>query len=133
MNLRTAFLLLILNIGLYPSSVLGQSRVISQEVVRDQNEGYWLGQLVGNYLGFPFENLYTRSPKPILIDRYYNFGDTDSIDLKMNLNDRRAFVHIVADAIGGAWSDRQETAILEQGGEKYLEDHKIKYRIRSDF
>lgn len=30
-------------------------REISKEVLRDKLEGYWVGQLVGNFMGLPFE------------------------------------------------------------------------------
>lgn len=80
------------------------SREISETRLRQSIEGYWIGQIVGNYLGFPFENLYLDEPIPVLIDRYYDFRDA-SPELRMNLNDRRAFIHIMADAMGGAWSD----------------------------
>lgn len=82
-----------------------QLRKISEEDLRDKIHGYWIGQLAGNYVGFPFENLYTEKPIPILIDRYFNFKDADSLDLMMNLDDRRAYTNILADAMGGAWSD----------------------------
>lgn len=82
-----------------------QLRKISEEDLRDKIYGYWIGQLAGNYIGFPFENLYTDQPIPILIDRYYNFKDADTVDLMMNLNDRRAYTNVMADALGGAWSD----------------------------
>ncbi|WPP51389.1 ADP-ribosylglycohydrolase family protein [Catalinimonas niigatensis] len=78
---------------------------LSEAALRDKIKGYWIGQLVGNYLGFPFENLYTDTPIPILIDQYYDFRALDTIDLKMNHDDRRAYVPIMAGAMGGAWSD----------------------------
>ena len=78
---------------------------IEESVLLDKIHGYWIGQLAGNYLGFPFENQYSEEPIPILIDRYYNFGDVDSLDLKMNINDRRGFTHIMAEGLGGSWSD----------------------------
>ena len=73
--------------------------------LRDAVEGYWIGQLAGNYLGLPFENLYTDAPLPVLIDRYYTFKDAESSGLQMNLDDRRAYLPVLADALGGAWSD----------------------------
>ncbi len=82
-----------------------QLRKISEETLREKIRGYWIGQLAGNYVGFPFENLYTDEAIPILIDRYYNFKDADTLQVKMNINDRRAFTNIMADALGGAWSD----------------------------
>lgn len=78
---------------------------ISQEALKDKIHAYWLGQLVGNYMGFPFENIYKEAPIPILIDRYFTAHDLDSFPLEMNQNDRRAYGHIMADAMGGAWSD----------------------------
>lgn len=78
---------------------------IEQEELRDKIEAYWLGQLVGNYMGFPFENIYREEPIPILIDRYFTIKDLESYDLNMNKDDRRAYPHIMAEAMGGAWSD----------------------------
>jgi hypothetical protein len=78
---------------------------ISREELQDKIHAYWLGQLVGNFMGFPFENLYREEPIPILIDRYYTVRDLDSLDLLMNSGDRRAHTHIMAGAMGGAWSD----------------------------
>ena len=76
---------------------------ISKKELRSKIEGYWLGQLVGNYMGFPFEFVYSEEPAPVFIDRYYNV--TDSAGIKMNHADRRGNVNIFADALGGAWSD----------------------------
>jgi ADP-ribosylglycohydrolase len=76
---------------------------ISAKDLRSKIEGYWLGQLVGNYMGFPFELLYSDTPIPVFIDRYYNV--TDSAGIRMNSTDRRGNVNIFADALGGAWSD----------------------------
>jgi hypothetical protein len=73
--------------------------------LRDKLSGYWLGQLVGNYVGFPFENLYEDEPIPMLVERYCNYKDAGELGLKMNLSDRRGYVDIMADAMGGAWSD----------------------------
>jgi hypothetical protein len=72
-------------------------------------------------MGFPFENIYDHEPIPYFIDRYYNVFDKDSLDLKMNINDRRAYVHILADALGGAWSDDDTDIehVMLHGLEKY--------------
>lgn len=78
-------------------------REISREELRSKIEGYWLGQLVGNYMGFPFEFVFNEDPAPVFIDRYYNA--TDSVQIRMNNTDRRGNVNIFADALGGAWSD----------------------------
>lgn len=89
----------------YTNAYSQQYQTISQETLKDQIHAYWLGQLVGNYMGFPFENVYKEKPVPILIDRYFTANDLDSFSLQMNHNDRRAYGHIMADAMGGAWSD----------------------------
>lgn len=97
--------LLILCCFSYTTTYSQQYQTISQEVLKDKIHAYWLGQLVGNYMGFPFENVYKDEPIPILIDRYFTANDLDSFSLQMNHNDRRAYGHIMADAMGGAWSD----------------------------
>ncbi len=102
--LRSLTVFVILSVCLRVASA--QSiKVISEEELYNKALGYWNGQLVGNYLGFPFENLYDEEPIPVFIDRYYNLFDRDSLALRMNADDRRAYVHIMADAFGGAWSD----------------------------
>lgn len=78
---------------------------ISLDELKDKIHGYWIGQLVGNYLGFPFENLYDEEPIPVFIDRYMNHQDAQELGLKMNIKDRRGYLDIMADAMGGAWSD----------------------------
>ncbi|WP_236971736.1 ADP-ribosylglycohydrolase family protein [Membranihabitans marinus] len=95
--------------------------VLNETELYDKITGYWNGQLVGNYMGFPFENIYDREPLPVFVDRYYDYGDLDTIDVKMNLNDRRSFVRIMADAMGGAWSDDDTDIefVMLHGLEKY--------------
>lgn len=87
----------------FSASFAQQYDTISEKKLKEKIAGYWIGQLVGNYMGFPFEFVYCHEPVPVLIDRYYNA--TDSTDLKMNRHDRRAYINIFADALGGAWSD----------------------------
>ena len=96
-------------------------RTISEEELTDKIAGYWIGQLAGNYIGFPFENLYTETPVPVFADRYFDYRDADSLGLKMNLNDRRGYVRIMADAMGGAWSDDDTDIefVMLYGLEKY--------------
>jgi len=79
-------------------------RSISQTVLQDKLHAFWIGQLVGNYMGFPFENVYVEKPIPILVDRYYDYSDkTDS--LRLNANDARGFVPILTGLMEGAVSD----------------------------
>lgn len=103
--LRFRYLLSLLCLLMPLAAYAQQPQKISREMLREKIRGYWLGQLAGNYVGFPFENLYTDEPIPRLIDRYYNVHALDSLSLKMNTDDRRGYTHIMADAMGGAWSD----------------------------
>ena len=80
-------------------------RQLTDARLREAIEGYWLGQLAGNYLGLPFENLYKEATMPIMVDRYYTFKDAEPLGLLMNLDDRRGYLPMLADALGGAWSD----------------------------
>ncbi len=62
--------LLVTVLLLVPSLATGQSsdfHVIETGDFRDRVEGFWFGQLVGNYMGFPFENLYVEEPIPIVL------------------------------------------------------------------
>ncbi len=86
-------------------AVAGEPRRIDADDLRDRIHGFWIGQIAGNYLGFPFENLYTDEPLPVLVDTYQDFRDIEATGLRMNRDDRRAYIHIMADALGGAWSD----------------------------
>lgn len=80
-----------------------KERMISVDEFKDKITGFWVGQLVGNFMGFPFENIFVDSPAPRFIDRYYTFRDADQI--KINDNDRRGYVNIFMNAMEGAMSD----------------------------
>jgi len=82
---------------------LARERTISREQLLDKISGFWIGQFVGNYMGFPFENVYEDEPCPFLVDRYYTWQDDPSI--RMNREDLRGFVPIFAGAFEGAFSD----------------------------
>jgi hypothetical protein len=51
-------LFILLSQLLIPGSFPQTLRTIAQDELRDKIAGYWIGQLVGNYLGFPFEGTY---------------------------------------------------------------------------
>jgi hypothetical protein len=78
-------------------------REISEEELHDKLMAFWLGQLVGNYLGLPFENRYVDEPVPILVDRIYTHKDDST--LLINRNDWRGYVPIFMDACWGAFAD----------------------------
>ncbi|KKL25435.1 hypothetical protein LCGC14_2405330 [marine sediment metagenome] len=104
---RNSILLLstIVLIGLTTTSsrCLAAERTISREVLLGKMRGFWIGQLVGNYMGFPFENIYVQKPIPFLVERYYTFRDDPSI--RLNRDDLRGYVPIVAHWLEGAISD----------------------------
>ena len=83
--------------------MLAGERSITRDELLDKLSGFWIGQLVGNYMGFPFENVYVQEPCPFLVDRYYTWQDDASI--RMNRTDLRGFVPIFAAAFEGAFSD----------------------------
>ena len=76
---------------------------ISQDELKDKISGYWIGQCVGNYMGFPFEGTYLEDPVPVMVDRYYSFKDDSS--LAINRDDLRGYCQITAYWLGGAFSD----------------------------
>ncbi|MHC5075317.1 MAG: ADP-ribosylglycohydrolase family protein, partial [Planctomycetota bacterium] len=82
---------------------MAAERSISREELLDKVSGFWVGQLVGNYMGLPFENNYEEEPVPILVDRYYTFEDDE--ELELNRRDWRGYIHIFMDAVEGAFGD----------------------------
>jgi hypothetical protein len=84
-------------------SLAQNSYRISQDELRDKISGYWIGQCVGNYMGFPFEGTYLEDPVPVMVDKYYSFKDANS--LAINRDDMHGYCQIVAYWLGGAFSD----------------------------
>jgi hypothetical protein len=101
---RLISVVLVLCLGANGFAATPEYRRLAAADLRDRIHAWWIGQIVGNYLGFPFENVYIDEPVPVLVDRYYDFHDAGP-NLRMNLNDRRGYIRIMADAMGGAWSD----------------------------
>jgi ADP-ribosylglycohydrolase len=100
-HLLLALLAFILGLG--SGSVLASERTITRESLIEKLSGFWIGQLVGNYLGFPFENVYVDEPIPVLVDRYYTPFNAGS--LRINRDDARAYVPYLFTAFDGAYSD----------------------------
>ncbi len=94
--------LLLLTISL---SVQADDRVISKADLRDKIAGFWNGQLLGNYIGFPFENKYIDTPIPVLVDHVYTADYNGQPALNINHQDRRGHIPVLAAALGGAFSD----------------------------
>ena len=82
---------------------VAEERRITRDELLDKIHGFWVGQLVGNYMGFPFENVYVDEPMPFLVDRYYTFRDDPSI--RMNRDDNRSYLPVLASMFEGAYSD----------------------------
>ena len=52
------------------STLNAEERIISKAELTDRVLGFWNGQLLGNYIGFPFENLYSEDAMPVLVELY---------------------------------------------------------------
>lgn len=83
----------------------GEERIISHDELMDKLSAFWIGQILGNYIGFPFENLYIEEPIPVLVDRVYTANYDGDPELKLNRNDRRGHIPIMCGAVKGAFSD----------------------------
>ncbi len=81
----------------------GQERAISEKELNDKISAFWLGQLVGNYYGLPFENKYVDEAVPFLVNRVYTYKDDEAIIL--NRNDWRGHIPVFIDAVEGAFAD----------------------------
>jgi ADP-ribosylglycohydrolase len=75
---------------------------ISQDELRDKISGYWIGQCVGNYMGFPFEGRYPEESVPVLVNRYYQDGDDPSLNIN---KDHRGNCLMLTQYFEGAFSD----------------------------
>jgi hypothetical protein len=77
-------------------------RPLSKEELHDKINAFWLGQLVGNYIGLPFENNYVDEAIPELIDRIYSIED----DTKLEINDDwRGNIPLLFRTFEGAFAD----------------------------
>jgi len=70
---KTVFILVLLPFFLQAQQV----RKISKEVMEDKIAGAWLGQLIGNFYGLPFENKFIEKPVP---DEIWPYGYTKILD-----------------------------------------------------
>ena len=96
---------LALSSAVFVDDATADERVISHDELMDKISGFWIGQLLGNYIGFPFENNYVEEPIPVLVDRVYTADYDGSPELKINSKDRRGFIPLMAETLGGAFSD----------------------------
>jgi ADP-ribosylglycohydrolase len=80
-----------------------EEREISEEELLDKISGFWIGQLAGNYVGFPFENNYVDQAIPVFVDKIYTAADDPSLDI--NREDLRGYIPLLAVWLDGAFSD----------------------------
>ena len=104
-------------------SAQADERVIAKADLTDKIAGFWNGQLLGNYIGFPFENKYIDAPIPVLIDHVYTADYNGQPTLNINHKDRRGHIPVLAVA---------ETAIRENGGRMEMRNGQVVYVIASD-
>ena len=52
-------------------SLQAEERAIDHEELVDKLYGFWIGQILGNYIGFPFENRYIEEPVHVFVDHVY--------------------------------------------------------------
>ena len=95
-------LLVLLLVG---TAARAEERAISRDALVDKISGFWIGQLLGNYIGFPFENRYVEQPVPIFVDRVYTARYSGQPPLQLNYDDRRGHIWIMCDALHGAFTD----------------------------
>lgn len=91
--------------GLLANVAFAQERTITRSELIDKVSGFWIGQLVGNYLGFPFETVYEEEPIPVLVDRYHTPFSAAEHNLRVNRDDHRAYVIYMFTAFDGAYTD----------------------------
>jgi hypothetical protein len=102
---RSATIIIVALATLLGSAARAEERVISHDELIDRLSGFWIGQLLGNYIGFPFENRYIEEPIPILVDHVYTAEYDGEPALSINGRDRRGHIPLLTNTLGGAFSD----------------------------
>ncbi len=80
-----------------------RTREITRSELEDKISGYWIGQLTGNYFGFPFELLYNHKPVPFDVNKF--FTSRNKGDVRINDGDQRGNMDVLIKYLGGAPSD----------------------------
>mmetsp|Transcript_1809 Transcript_1809/g.4230 ORF Transcript_1809/g.4230 Transcript_1809/m.4230 type:complete len:433 (+) Transcript_1809:72-1370(+) len=81
---------------------------ISKDVLFDKLMGYWVGQLVGNFMGLPFELTYWDDPMPIEPQTYYDEESANASGLRVNgpcETDGRGCIPQTLTRLQGAYTD----------------------------
>lgn len=79
-------------------------KVIGKDVLYDKIMGYWVGQLVGNFMGLPFEFQYNNEPMPFEPKTYYDLGSARASGLRIN-TDGRGRIPQRLSQLQGAYTD----------------------------
>ena len=90
------------------SSLLHIQSCCWQDVLYDKLMGYWVGQLVGNFMGLPFEFTYWDEPMPIEPQTYYDEASANASGLNVNgpcESDGRGCIPQTLDQLQGAYTD----------------------------
>mmetsp|Transcript_69695 Transcript_69695/g.163638 ORF Transcript_69695/g.163638 Transcript_69695/m.163638 type:complete len:447 (+) Transcript_69695:60-1400(+) len=85
-------------------SLLGGTGTISKGALYDKLMGYWVGQLVGNFMGLPFEFLYYNNPMPVEPQTYYDRWSAGRAGLQCN-TDGRGSIPQRLNRLQGAYTD----------------------------
>lgn len=79
-----------------------------QDVLYDKLMGYWVGQLVGNFMGLPFEFTYWDEPMPLEPQTYYDEQTANATGLNVNgpcETDLRGCIPQTLNRLQGAYTD----------------------------
>lgn len=87
-----------------------RTREITRSELENKIAGYWLGQLTGNYFGFPFELLYIEEPVPVDVNKFYT--QRNNGDLRINTDWRGNMDHEVRDRHGAPSDDDYDLEFL---------------------
>ena len=82
-------------------------RTISERDLVSKIDGYWVGQLVGNFMGLPFEFVYYDAPMPMEPQKIYNesMADADGLAINRFPDDRCCWPERLAELEGAATDD----------------------------
>jgi len=83
-------------------------RTLTKAALRDKLDGYWIGQLVGNFMGLPFEFTYWEDPMPIEPHTYWDYESAKAANLSVNGPceiDGRGCIPQTLDDLQGAYTD----------------------------
>ena len=74
----------------FKSNLSAKERIISHDELMDKLSGFWIGQILGNYVGFPFENLYVEDKTEINIKT----ETLDMYSLKANYDKKNNIIEL---------------------------------------